>query len=339
MNVPTPNTAGMALRRCLLVISLALFLTACQVSSTPAETPQNPMIAQSAVPSPSYAELSSAPAPGTFTSTPVVNRLPSPSPSASPTIVPTTGEGMVTAPAGRVVAPILMYHHISDKGGGRYTINVNTFRAQLQYLYDEGYQTVSISRLAEVIRQGGSLPEKTIVLTFDDGYLDVYENAFPIMEEFHFSGVVYIITSTLEKDKSYGYLQESELKELLASGWEIGSHSVTHTDLNKTKLGIGNEMKESKAVLEKQLGVPVESFSYPFGIANDSIKDLAEKNGYQTAVGIGSLMTHTTKQLFFLSRREVYRSLPMFGFHKLLAPGKEEQAYNDLLSTQTPTMP
>src|SRR5690606_32496057 len=153
---------------------------------------------------------------------------------------------------------------------------------------------------------------------FDDGYMDVYENAFPILQEFGFTGVAYIITSTLEKDKSYGYMQERELKALLAAGWEIGSHSVTHSDLKKTKLGAGNEVRRSKAVLEALLGVPVRSFCYPFGVANQSIKDLVLQAGYDSAVGLGITPVHTPERLYYLSRREVTGDMTIEEFRSLL---------------------
>lgn len=196
----------------------------------------------------------------------------------------------------------------------------------MEYLYENGYETVSISTLANVLRGGGSLPEKAVVLTFDDGYLDTFENAYPILKEFGFTGVVYIITQTLEKEKSYGYMQAPALKELSAAGWEIGSHSVTHSDLKKTSFGIGNEMKQSKQTLEKLLGVPVRSFSYPYGIANDWIKDQARENGYESAVGVDILVTNTPRRLYYLSRREVPRSSTMREFQNLLVPGDLERA-------------
>jgi peptidoglycan/xylan/chitin deacetylase (PgdA/CDA1 family) len=228
-----------------------------------------------------------------------------------------------------------MYHRISDKGGSRYTLPIDSFRAQMKLLHDEGYQTVSVSQLARVIRHGGALPEKPVVLTFDDGYSDVYQNAFPIMKEYGFTGVVYVITSTFEDDKSYGYMQPAELKELIRAGWEIGSHGVTHTDLNKTRVGPGNEMKQSKAELEKTLGVEVKTFSYPFAVANGSLKDLAEETGYQSAVGVDIFVTHLPKRLYFLSRREVHRAISISGFHKLLVPGEDELAALHLEQTAT----
>jgi peptidoglycan/xylan/chitin deacetylase (PgdA/CDA1 family) len=187
-----------------------------------------------------------------------------------------------------------------------------------------------------VIRQGGNLPLKPVVITFDDGYLDTYQNAFPILKSYGFQGVAYIITSTLGTKLSYGYMQPDELKALIAAGWEIGSHSISHTELRTSKLGIRNEIEQSRKNLEALLGVPIRTFSYPFGLANPWTEEQVAKYGYDSAVGLDILVNQTPKRLYYLSRREVYRDMTISDFQALLVPGKEEAAglFND--STPVP---
>jgi peptidoglycan/xylan/chitin deacetylase (PgdA/CDA1 family) len=242
-------------------------------------------------------------------------------------------------PAGKIILPILLYHHVSDQGSGRYVIPINVFREQMESLKRAGYETISISQLAQVIRTGGRLPVKPVAITFDDGYLDTYENAYPILRELNYTATVYIITGTLGTKLSYGYMQFDALKELAAAGWEIGSHSVTHNDLMKTKLGAGNEMKQSKKTLEELLGGEVRSFSYPFGSANSFLKELAAQSGYDSGVGIDVLNTHTSNQLYYFSRREVYRSLSLVEFKQLLQPSEADNiiATQSAAPTLTPT--
>lgn len=314
---------------CLLVASI--LLGACQgapaaVQGAPVDIPAVPANTPTTAPT-------DTPLPATLTA----------SSTAEPTATkeentpePTTSNAGNPGPvqAGKIVMPILMYHRVNDETGTRYSIQVESFRKQMEMLKQEGYETVTVSRVADAIRGEGSLPLKPVAITFDDGYLDTYENAFPILQELGFTATVYIITGTLGTDKSYGYMQEDALKALINAGWEIGSHSVTHTDLNKTKLGAGNEMKQSKKDLETKLGIKVRSFSYPFGIANQSLKELAVEMGYDSGAGIDILNTHGPSRLFFLSRREVYRSLPLFEFANLLVPGKQD----NLLATQSAVM-
>ncbi len=343
------------LRSVMALLVLVMLLTAC-AGDQPTQTPE-PVIdaAVTARPLPTKTALAAP----TAQSTIVQQNLPTAEPqnphtgerpfAQTPTSEPTSTAvstatptprlkpGWVRVPAGPVQVPILMYHHISDKINTRYALPVATFRAQMAYLHEQGYQTVSVAELAAVIRAGGVLPEKAVVITFDDGYLDTYANAFPIMEEYGFTGTVYIITSTLEEGLTYGYMQKPELQALVKAGWEIGSHSVTHTNLKETKLGPGNEMRKSKAVLEKLLDVPVRTFSYPYAVSNDSLRQRAEESGYEAAVGVDILVTNTPRRLYYLSRLEVGRSLSLVQFQRLLVPGEDELAW--LEASRTPDSP
>jgi peptidoglycan/xylan/chitin deacetylase (PgdA/CDA1 family) len=311
---------------CLLVASL--LLGACQ--GAPA-APMDTLAPPTGIPTtaPSRTSL-----PATPDASPTAQASATAGNTLAPTPVPTISVTPAPAAARKIVMPILMYHHVNDDTGTRYSIQVESFRKQMEMLKQEGYETVTVSQVADAIRGEGNLPSRPVAITFDDGYLDTYENAFPILQELGFTATVYIITGTLGTKKSYGYMQVDALKTLSDAGWEIGSHGVTHTDLNKTKLGAGNEMKQSKEDLETKLGIKVRSFSYPFGIANQSLKDLAVEMGYDSGVGIDILNTHGPSRLFFLSRREVYRSLPLFGFANLLTPSKQD----NLLATQSAVM-
>ena len=343
MRIYQATRTGAGARRFLLTLLALLLLASCQASPS-APTEQRPAAAQAAstarrtaaatAQSPSRTPSPTAQPTATETARPSATQTTRPTRTGTPTLE----AGMIAVSPGRVSVPILLYHHVSDRQTSRYTISVASFRAQMKYLHEQGYQTVHVSRLAELIREGGTLPEKAVVITFDDGYLDTYTNAFPILQEYGFTATAYIITSTLDEGKGYGYMQEKELSVLLDAGWEIGSHSVTHTDLNKSQLGIGNEMKQSRERLETLLGTEVRSFSYPFGIANAWIRERAEAYGYESAVGLDIVMTQTTRRLYYLSRREVTRSVTLNGFADLLLPLEDEIAANPPL-TETPSAP
>ncbi len=240
------------------------------------------------------------------------------------TVTTTASQEMTSVPARTISVPILLYHQIQDDGNSRYILPVSDFRAQIKALAEAGYHTISMSRLAEVIRSGGQMPEKPIVLTFDDGYLDTYENAYPILKEFGFQGVVYVITGTVGTEKSYGYMQAEELQALVEAGWEIGSHSISHTDLKTSRLGMGTEIQKSKDDLEALLKTPIRTFSYPYGLANPWIEDRVKEYGYDFAVGLGTFITHSPKTLYYLSRREVVRGASLADFKALLEENNSE---------------
>jgi peptidoglycan/xylan/chitin deacetylase (PgdA/CDA1 family) len=211
-----------------------------------------------------------------------------------------------------------MYHNVSDKGSTPYVLRVTDFRAQMQYLSEAGYETVTVSELASVIRNGGYLPPKPVVITFDDGFLGVYQNALPVLEEYGFRGVVYLISGTVGTDLSYGYLQEEEILALAERGWEIGSHSISHSNLKTTSLGLRNEVEGSREYLEERLDLPIRSFAYPYNVANAWIRQRVEEYGYDSAVGVDIFNSHPPERLFFLSRRAVLRGTSAREFRALL---------------------
>lgn len=217
---------------------------------------------------------------------------------------------------GQVVVPIIFYHHIRDEhNGDRYSVSIENFSKQMALLRKYGYQTISTQQLVEHLVTGKSLPERPIIITFDDGYEDVYINAFPIMEKYGFKGVVYIVSDRLY---SNGFLKVDLLKDLLKHGWEVGSHSVSHADLVNNHNAVRQEVLQSKLDLEKALGIKVYSFAYPFGLNDPYVSKKVSEYGYKSGMGVGVFNQHSLGSLFNLSRREVYGSSSLKEFMNLL---------------------
>jgi peptidoglycan/xylan/chitin deacetylase (PgdA/CDA1 family) len=223
---------------------------------------------------------------------------------------------MTWNPAGLVIAPILLYHHIGDVGySNRYYVSPDTFREQMQALHDWGYSTITPSDLVNVLINGGELPSRPVVITFDDGNLDVYQNAFPIMQEMGFVGAFYIVANRLE---SNGYVNVGQLQEMAAAGWEIGSHGMSHIDLTIDYSVVRLEVLQSRLTLEDAIGVPVKTFAYPFGLADSFVYEKVSEYGYRAGMGLGSSYQHTLGTLFYLSRREVHGDYNLTNFAALL---------------------
>lgn len=156
----------------------------------------------------------------------------------------------------------------------------------MQALHDWGYTAIPISLLVHAIQSGAPLPERPVVITFDDGDITVYTIAFPIMREFGFVGVNYLVANRLEVE---GYMNAAQLQELSAAGWEVGSHSMTHADL-RTSPNLDWEIRQSRLVLEAALGLPAETFAYPYGLGNDSESIVEQVRAHYTAaVGLGPI--------------------------------------------------
>ncbi|HBX71170.1 MAG TPA: hypothetical protein DEH25_17795 [Chloroflexi bacterium] len=205
---------------------------------------------------------------------------------------------------GQVTVPILLYHHVEgDVSYSRYYVSVPDFRAQMQALHDWGYTAIPISLLLDALIKGAELPEKPIVITFDDGNRNIYDNAFPIMQEFGFPGVFYIVANRLNSGTNIAHVPE--LKEMLAVGWEIGSHSYTHSDLTLDHSIAQYEILQSKLDIEDALGIKVQTFAYPYGTIDPYLAQKVQDYGYRAGMGLGASATHTWGTMFYLSRIEI----------------------------------
>ncbi len=254
--------------------------------------------------------------PPTFTPSQTFTPFPTDTPIPTNTPLPSFTPTLLWNEPGRVSAPILLYHHIADVGySNRYYVTPDDFRIQMQALRDWGYSTITPSELVNVLINGGELPSRPVVITFDDGNLDVYQNAFPIMQDLGFIGTFYIVANRLE---SNGYVNVEQLQQMAAAGWEIGSHSMSHADLTADYSVVRFEVLQSRLTLEDAIGVPVKTFAYPSGLADSFVFEKVSDYGYSAGMGLGTSWEHTLGTLFYLSRIEVHGEFNLTTFASLL---------------------
>lgn len=211
------------------------------------------------------------------------------SPSAS--IKPTPTPLPIPKHSGKQVrVPILMYHYVGnnpnplDKARDNLSVSPDKFDEQMGYLSSQGFTPITLNTLYSSLREGGGLPAKPVILTFDDGYTDFYYNAFPILKKYGFSATVFIPTALM--DQGY-YLTWAQIKEMSSSGLvSFESHSVNHSNLvSLSSENLTFQLIESKKVLEAQLGKPVNFIAYPFGFSDERVWQATQKAGYKGATG------------------------------------------------------
>lgn len=202
----------------------------------------------------------------------------------------------VNAPApsdGAVSLPVLMYHHILESPArlGDYVISPEQFESDLLFLKEHGYQTVTAEEILRFVKNGSPLPEKSVLITFDDGYESTYAYAYPLLKKHGMTAVVSVIGAYTElfsdpnepRHLNYSHVSWEQLREMLDSGvFEIGNHT---TDLHKERgngkrFGIrikkGEDYESYRAALtadidglnrrmEEELGIRPMVFAYPFG--------------------------------------------------------------------------
>lgn len=167
--------------------------------------------------------------------------------------------------------PILYYHSINDKPIGilQLSVKVDEFDSQMKYLVDNEYTSVHINELDKL-----DYIKKPIVITLDDGYVDNYENAFPILKKYNIKATIFMTTDFINKPGMLKIDQIKEMKDLVS----FQNHTKTHTNLTTlSKDNIEKEFEESKKVLEDITNQPVYSVAYPIGGYNNEVIEITKR--------------------------------------------------------------
>lgn len=208
----------------------------------------------------------------------------------------------------RIVA--LTFHDvIADADGGAesngfYRLKVSELESVLSQLRKLGYQTVS-SREFRAWQQGnGTLPERSVVLTFDDGLANHFELVAPLLVRHRFAGTFFVTTGFIGKP---GHMTWEQLRKLVFLGMEIGSHGISHRPLtNLSPAEILDEVVGSKQVLESRLGVPIHAMAAPGGFWNRTVAEASKQAGYE-AVWVSTIGTNGRETSPLALRRVVVR--------------------------------
>jgi peptidoglycan/xylan/chitin deacetylase (PgdA/CDA1 family) len=195
---------------------------------------------------------------------------------------------------------VLMYHRIcrdEPRRPSEFVVSASTFRRQMSWLARHGYYT---PRIAAVLRDGGRAPcvcGRPVVITFDDGYRDVLENAVPVLRSFGFTAAVFPVLDLTRRfnhwdegpELSGPLLTPDELRAVEAAGLELGSHTMTHAALTRvTDDVLRFELARSREVLAGIAAHPISVLAYPYGDVDERVKDAAREAGYDAALAVNS---------------------------------------------------
>ncbi len=217
-----------------------------------------------------------------------------------------------TTPSG---IPVLNYHQINDVDENLLTVSTAEFDAQMTWLEENGYKTITVSELIDALEGKGSLPERPVLITFDDGYIDNYQCAFPILKKHNMKACIFLISEYVSLYPNY--LTWAQLAEMQASGIEFGSHTVDHNVLTElSPNSVNHELADSKLVLESRLGRRIDVLAYPCGYTNEYIKTRVNATGYRAAFTVNLGNVHPSDDLYALNRVPIFGALPhtMFRF-------------------------
>jgi peptidoglycan/xylan/chitin deacetylase (PgdA/CDA1 family) len=200
--------------------------------------------------------------------------------------------------------PVLYYHSVLPDSEvptkNEVTISPEKLKEELQLVKNLGYTTLTMSEVNDYIINNKEIPQKSILITFDDGYTDNYVHAFPILKELNMKATVFVISSGI--DSGY-YMSSDQLKEMSNYGIDIESHTVNHVHLNTLSYEQQlKELKDSKAKIESVTNKNVLSIAYPFGDFNDNSKKAALDAGYSLAFTTNKGLANRTDNHVALDR-------------------------------------
>lgn len=187
---------------------------------------------------------------------------------------------------------ILQYHHISTATPASTSISPADFRLHMQYLQDNDFTVVRLETAVNALRSGEPLPARAAVLTFDDGYTSVYEEAFPLLKEYGWPFTIFVPTGLIGSNQGL-YASWDQLREMGAAGATLANHSVSHPyflarsadeDGSGWLARIEQEIRESEATLARETGQNHQLLAYPYGEYDPALQAMVREMGY---VGIG----------------------------------------------------
>jgi peptidoglycan/xylan/chitin deacetylase (PgdA/CDA1 family) len=258
--------------------------------------------------------------------TPSVTSTETPSPTLPPWVTPTVTPTPTPplTPDGEVRearVPILMYHYVSvpPPGSDEYRVDLSvtpeSFREQMTWLADNGYEVVSLQELVYALETGSpDLPDNPVVLTFDDGYVDNYENAFPILQEFGYPATFFILTDVTDRRQG-GYMTWEMLREMHEAGMDIEVHGREHVEMTDREPDwLYYHLVGPTETIEANLGYQPHYLSYPAGKYDADVIAAAIEHGYYAAVTTVQGGLQTSESPYELRRLRVRGGWPLGSF-------------------------
>jgi peptidoglycan/xylan/chitin deacetylase (PgdA/CDA1 family) len=217
--------------------------------------------------------------------------------------------------SGTTRIPVILYHHINkipDNSGERLlNVTPETFLAQMNYLSSKGYRTLSMSEFLAILATNQNPVQKSVVITFDDGYQDTITNALPVLQKFGFKATWFIPLNKSE-------ISKADIKALSDAGMDIGSHTMDHASLKylTTDKQRQYEVGQSVTNIQNITGKPVLAFAYPYCVYNNDGVDFIKRSTIQIAFQCGNVtgnsIDHNYGNRYLLHRSWMYNNLQNF---------------------------
>ena len=225
---------------------------------------------------------------------------------------PATGADRVT---------VLMYHRVgsaTNEWESKYCVSAGRFASHMKALQQRGMQPCSVDEFVGWLDGSSVLPDKTFLLTFDDGFLGVYEHAFPLLAAMGWRATMFLVSGLIGREdewcrrenpsgKSHPLLGRREIEEMARRGFSFQSHSRSHPDLTKVDhRALADELAGARRDLEDLLGQPVLYLAYPYGRYDETVLEVARASGYDAAFSVQPGFNRRDVDRFRLRRLDVF---------------------------------
>jgi peptidoglycan/xylan/chitin deacetylase (PgdA/CDA1 family) len=209
-----------------------------------------------------------------------------------------------------LLLPILTFHAVDDRDSV-ISFPPELFARGMTLLHDHGYRTMSLMEATDHLRRGVRPPERSIVVTFDDGYRSVYEQAFPVLQRYGMTATVFLATGNRKRRRlpsmeGRSMLSWHEVKEMHKAGIAFGGHTLTHPDLTRLPEELLEaEIVGSKAAIENELGTAANTFAYPFGLYDARSRELVSRH-FMCACSDRLGLLRSTSDRYAMERVDAY---------------------------------
>ncbi|MEU1165106.1 polysaccharide deacetylase family protein [Streptomyces sp. NPDC005921] len=223
--------------------------------------------------------------------------------------------------------PILMYHSVATSPNDAtrvLSVAPEAFAEQMALIGDLGLTPLSTAELAAGWRSGRPLPDRPVLITFDDGYEGVHRHALPVLAKHGFASTLFVSTGWIRGAYDTGggldaMLDWDQVRELADAGCEIGGHSHTHPQLDQlTDDGLREELARSTEIVAGELGAGPASFAYPYGYSSRRVRQAVRSAGYAQALAVGNALARRRQGPYALQRVTVRRATDAEEFTRLL---------------------
>ena len=231
---------------------------------------------------------------------------------------------------GYQIVPILCYHNLGAESKGRLLLAASKFEEQMRYLKANGYRVVSLSEFVEFTRLGRQLPQKAVVLTFDDGYKSFRQYAYPVLKGLGFTATLFVYTDYVGAGRNA--LSWQDLRELSAEGFDVEAHSKTHGDLRRAagepdtqySRRMQAELSQPQDLFRRNLGRPSPIIAYPYGSWDESLLSRLAEYGYVAGFSVRRQGNASFVRPLAGNRSQIYSEMTLEDFVKNLNVYQQE---------------